>query len=133
MYLLTGADEYRFPGSEPPYVLDLIPLASGLATITTDGKLSLFDPLRIGAGPKRSFATQHGNLRTARALDPAGCVLATAGENGSVAIWDLRDSAQGAQASHQVGTNRPYRLPGFPRIQQLTTRLMRCQRDGAGV
>lgn len=102
MYLLTGVDEYRFPGAEPPYVLDVIPLASGLATITTDGKLSLFDPARIGAGPKRSFSTQHGNLTTARALDPAGCILATAGENGSVAVWDLRDSAQGA--SHQVGS-----------------------------
>ncbi|KJR81069.1 WD domain protein [Sporothrix schenckii 1099-18] len=104
MYHLAVADEYQFPGSTPPYVLDLIPLASGLASISTDGKLSLFDPARIGAGPKRSFATSHGNLTTARAFDTAGCVLATAGGNGTVALWDLRDAAQGPQASAKVGS-----------------------------
>ncbi|KAL1903235.1 hypothetical protein Sste5346_000520 [Sporothrix stenoceras] len=104
MYHLAGADEYQFPGSTPPYVLDLIPLASGLASISTDGKLSLFDPLRIGAGPKRTFTTSHGNLTVARAFDTAGCVLATAGENGTVTLWDLRDSATGPQASVKVGS-----------------------------
>ncbi|CAK7209936.1 hypothetical protein SEUCBS140593_000652 [Sporothrix eucalyptigena] len=104
MYNLTGVDQYKLPGATLPYVLDLIPLASGLASISTDGNISLFDPSRIGAGPKRIYVTDHGNLTSARAFDAAGSVLATAGENGTVALWDLRDSATGPQSSVKVGS-----------------------------
>lgn len=103
MYELVGADEYQYSGAQVPYVLDLIPLASGLAAISSDGRLSLFDPLRVGSGPKRTYQTSHGNLTTAKALDAAGCVLATAGENGTVSLWDLRDSVQGPGVTVQVG------------------------------
>lgn len=104
MYELVGADEYQYPGAQTPYVLDLIPLASGIAAISSDGNLALFDPLHVGRGPKRVYPTSHGNLTTAKALDAAGCVLATAGENGSVALWDLRDAAQGPQVTVHVGS-----------------------------
>lgn len=113
MYHLAGADEYQFPGASPPYVLDLIPLAAGLAAISTDGQLALFDPSRIGAGPKHTCMTAHGNLTTVRAFDASGSVLATAGANGTVALWDLRESAAAAvtaasapHASIHVGTSR---------------------------
>ena len=124
MYHLAGADEYQFPGATPPYVLDLIPLASGLASISTDGKLALFDPLRIGAGPKRTFTTSHGNLTTARAFDTAGCVLATAGENGTVALWDLRDAATGPQASVKVGKTSSFQIFRLKAIHIRTNRLL---------
>ncbi|CAK7263474.1 hypothetical protein SEPCBS57363_000577 [Sporothrix epigloea] len=104
MYNLAGADQYKFPGATIPYVLDLIPLASGLASISTDGIISLFDPSRVGAGPKCVHKTSHINLTTARAYDPAGSVLATTGENGAVSLWDLRDSTTGARTSVQVGS-----------------------------
>ncbi len=103
MYQLAGADEYRFPGAEAPYVLEVIPVASGLATISSDGKLALFDPQQISAGPKRSYNTPHDNLTAAREFDVASSVVATAGSNGSVALWDLRDSAQGPQVNIAVG------------------------------
>ncbi|CAK7273966.1 hypothetical protein SEPCBS119000_005928 [Sporothrix epigloea] len=105
MYNLACVEQYKFPGTTLPYVLDLIPLAAGLASISTDGNISVLDPARIGAGPKRVQATSHGSLTTARAYDAAASVLATTGENGTVALWDLRDSATGPQASVKIGTS----------------------------
>ncbi|OAA63735.1 WD40/YVTN repeat-like-containing domain protein [Niveomyces insectorum RCEF 264] len=104
MYELAEVDEFRFSGYEPPYVLDLIPLASGLAAISSDGKLTLFDPAHIGRGPKCAYMTSHGNVTAAKALDAAGSVVATAGENGTVALWDLREPTQEAQATVQIGS-----------------------------
>jgi len=105
MYHLVDSGGYRYPGEEPPYVLDLIPLPSGLAAISTDQKLCLFDPLRLSEGPKLSLETTHGNVTAVRALDVSGCVLATAGENGTIALWDLRDGTSQAQRTVQGGSS----------------------------
>lgn len=103
MYLLTDTDGCQYQGPEVPYVLDLVPLPSGLAVISSDQKLSLFSPLRLSEGPKRTFLTPHGNITAVKAVDFSGCVLATAGENGTVALWDLRDSTPAPQITAQGG------------------------------
>lgn len=90
MYMLACTDAYQYPGLEPPYVLDIIPLAVGLAAISSDQSLSLFSPLGLSQGPLRRLQTRHGNLTTARAFDPSQSTVCTAGENGTATLWDLR-------------------------------------------
>lgn len=103
MYLLGNTDGCQYPGEDPPYVLELISLPSGLAVISTDQTLCLFDPLRLSEGPKLRLQTNHGNVTAVKAFDVSGSVLATAGENGSVALWDLRDGTSRSQRTVQAG------------------------------
>ncbi|GAP88760.2 putative wd domain-containing protein [Rosellinia necatrix] len=99
MYPLTCIDRHRIPAREEVYVLDIVPLASGPATISSDQKLSLFDPLSLKTGPTVNLVTDHGNLTCSRAFDPANSVLCTAGENGTISLWDLRRDARQAEAA----------------------------------
>lgn len=91
MYNLTGVDGYKYPGAET-YVLEILPVASGLAATASDQTLSLFDPLRLSQGPLKKVRTDHGNLTSAKVYDPAASVICTTGENGTVSVWDLRES-----------------------------------------
>lgn len=99
MYTLTNIDQYHFPSAadSETYVLEAHRTASGLATVSSDQALSLFDPSRIGRGPLASLRTDHGNVTTLRAFDAATGVVCTAGEDGSVGVWDLRTGARVAR------------------------------------
>ncbi|KAI0160824.1 WD40 repeat-like protein [Xylariaceae sp. FL1272] len=99
MYPLECIDAYKIPLREEVYVLDIIPFPSGPATISSDQKLSLFNPLSLKTGPTVNLVTKHGNITCARVYDPANCVVATAGENGTVSLWDLRQDARQAEAA----------------------------------
>lgn len=90
MYLLHCTDGYQYRGQEGIYVLDVFPLASGLAAVGSDQTLSLFDPSRLSQGPSNRIQTNHGNLAVARHYSAADSIVATTGENGVVSLWDLR-------------------------------------------
>ncbi|KAH8682219.1 WD40-repeat-containing domain protein [Xylariales sp. PMI_506] len=97
MFNLSCVDGFKYPGIEEVYVLDLVPFAQGPATISSDQKLCLFDPLSLRLGPIKTLQTSHGSLRCAKAFDLGGTVVATAGEDGSVSIWDLRQDSEVAR------------------------------------
>lgn len=84
-------------------MLDLIPLASGLAAIASDQTLSLFDPTHLNHGPSNRIRTAHGNLAVAKAYSAADSILATTGENGVVSLWDLRLDPSKACAMQLAG------------------------------
>ncbi|KAK3362635.1 WD40-repeat-containing domain protein [Lasiosphaeria hispida] len=98
MYQLACVDGYRCSSTEATYVLDIIPLSTGLAATSSDQRLSLFDPLRLSQGPLKSIQTNHGNLTSAKAYNTAGSVIVTTGENGTISVWDLRLDPANAQA-----------------------------------
>ncbi|KAF0326637.1 putative WD repeat-containing protein [Colletotrichum sp. SAR11_59] len=99
MYNLTCVDGHHFGGEGDVYVLDLHRLNAGLAAISSDQKLTLFNPARVGQGPTRSLATSHGNLTCLKTYDALESIVCTAGENGEVSIWDLRQSSK-PQVAH---------------------------------
>ncbi|KAK0656601.1 WD40-repeat-containing domain protein [Cercophora newfieldiana] len=106
MYQLTCADGHKYPGSEPTYVLDIIPLATGLAATSSDQRLCIFDPLRLSRGPLKSIKTKHINLTTAKAYSTNNSIVATSGENGHISLWDLRLDPKEAEAL-QIKGNYP--------------------------
>ena len=108
MYVLANAESYRYPIREPVYVLEIIPLASGLAAISSDQKLSLFNPLDLRRGSLKEFTTIHGNINAAKAFDASNSIVCTAGENGSVSLWDLRADGARAQVAQLGGTHITY-------------------------
>jgi WD repeat-containing protein 89 len=88
MYSLTCNDGIRL--GRDVYVLDIQRTSAGLAAISSDQFLSVLDPTRLSAGPQHQLATQHGNLTTLRVVDSNAALVCTAGENGTVGVWDLR-------------------------------------------
>ncbi|KAK0633033.1 WD40-repeat-containing domain protein [Immersiella caudata] len=105
MYQLACADGYKYPGSEPTYVLDIIPLATGLAATSSNQRLCIFDPMRLSQGPLKTIQTNHSNLTTAKAYSTNDSIVATAGENGTVSVWDLRLDPSNAPAIQIRGTH----------------------------
>jgi WD40 repeat protein len=103
MYQLAPIAGHSFGRSGEVYVLDLHRLASGLASISSDQKLSLFNPARVGDGPVASVSTNHGNLRSLKPFDWTSSAVCTAGENGTVALWDLRQGPSRAQVAQFQG------------------------------
>jgi WD40 repeat protein len=107
MYHLTDTDEYRFPGTDAPYVLEVIPTVSGLVVTTTDQRVSLFNPTRLRDGPQRANHTGGWNIQAARVLGSQESLVAAAGEDGKIAVWDFRDSTGTPQVSFDLGSSRP--------------------------
>lgn len=105
MYPLTCVDGYRIPLRDEVYVLDIIPLIAGPATISSDQKLSLFNPANVSAGPHINLSTHHGNITCAKAFDAGSAVVCTAGEDGSVSLWDLRQDARQAEVARLTSEN----------------------------
>ncbi|PSR88479.1 WD40-repeat-containing domain protein [Coniella lustricola] len=107
MYNLSQVDAYQNPGQDPAYMLEIVPVAQGLAAISSDQKLSLFDPLNLSKGPVRTIRTTHGNINCARAYDASNSIVCTAGENGTVSLWDLRLDGSKAQIATPGGSDAP--------------------------
>ncbi|KAH6692331.1 WD domain-containing protein [Plectosphaerella plurivora] len=107
MYQLAPIAGHSFGRSGEVYVLDLQRLTSGLASISSDQKLSLFNPARVGDGPVTSLSTNHGNLRCLKPFDWTNSTVCTAGENGTVALWDLRQGASRAQVAQFQAADAP--------------------------
>ncbi|OTA63991.1 WD40 repeat-like protein [Hypoxylon sp. EC38] len=97
MYPLTCVDGYKIPTREEVYVVDIVPLVQGPATISSDQKLSLFDPTSLRSGPLLNLLTEHGNITCAKAYDAVNSLMCTAGSDGSVSMWDLRQDPFKAQ------------------------------------
>ncbi|KAI1077649.1 WD40-repeat-containing domain protein [Whalleya microplaca] len=107
MYPLTCVDAYKIPTREEVYMLDLLPLTSGPATISSDQKLSFFNPTSLRTGPLSNYVTHHGNLTCARAFDAGTSTVCTAGEDGSVSMWDLRLDARRAEVARLTDNQVP--------------------------
>lgn len=105
MYNLSQAEAYQNPGSDPAYVLEIMPVSGGLAAISSDQKLTLFNPMSLSQGPIKTIRTTHGNITCARAFEQANSIVCTAGENGTVALWDLRLEGSKAQIAAPTGQN----------------------------
>lgn len=118
MYSLSCSDGYQYPGSEPTYITDIIPLATGLAAAASDQSIRLFDPLRLNQGPIKRLQTDHGNLTSAKAFNPVESIICTTGENGSVSLWDLRLDSSKAQVLRIQGLSHPPRIPPTHRRSQ---------------
>lgn len=107
MYNLTKADAYGNPGPDPAYVLEITPVAGGLAAISSDQKLTLFNPQRLSQGPLKTIQTSHENIKCARAFDTSNSIICTAGTNGTVSLWDLRLDGSKAQVAAPAGSDAP--------------------------
>ncbi|KAK4231191.1 WD40-repeat-containing domain protein [Podospora fimiseda] len=116
MYNLTGVDgyQYRFTPDDPIYVLDILPVATGLAATASDQTLSLFDPSSLNQGPLKTIKLDHGYGTVAKVYDSSESIICTTGENGNISVWDLRHEPLKAPAMKIQG-------PGIPLLSLATS------------
>ncbi|KAK2597346.1 hypothetical protein QQS21_006043 [Conoideocrella luteorostrata] len=100
MYMLNNVAQHRFSSLEEIYVLDIHRTDAGIATISSDQQLSLLSPSRLGDGPTACWKTQHSNLTTLRVFDGHNSLVCTAGEDGTVGVWDVRQKGEAARVAH---------------------------------
>lgn len=107
MSILAQSDQHNF--ADDVWVLGLARTPSGaLVSISSDQALSVFDPSAPHAlqnGPVRSFTTDHGNLTTLRVFGES--IVCTAGENGSVEVWDVRAANKVAKFAGEATISYP--------------------------
>ncbi|GAB0136859.1 hypothetical protein EsDP_00005147 [Epichloe bromicola] len=107
MYTLSNVAQHHFSGPQDVYALDVHRTEAGLATISSDQQLSLLSPARLGDGPASAWRTQHGNLTALRVFDRNSSLVCTAGEDGTVGVWDLRQQGPAARAAQFNAAQAP--------------------------
>lgn len=104
MYALSNVARHHFAAADDVYVLDLHRTSAGLAAITSDQQLALLDAAQLGAAAaSASWRVEHGNVTTLSVFDGAGGLVCTAGEDGSVGLWDLRSRGPHARVAQFQG------------------------------
>lgn len=101
MYNLANVASHN--AGRDTYILDIHRTSAGLAAISSNQLLTLHDPAQLAQGPLRSLKTDHGNLTTLRVFDGDAALVCTAGENGMVGVWDLRQGTGVAQFKGELG------------------------------
>ena len=134
MYTLNHIDRYRFQPSasaspsDDVYVLAIDRIASdGIVSISSDQQLSLFRPSAgLSVGPTASWATQHGNLTSLGVFDWQSGLVCTAGEDGSVGVWDLRIAGAGGKVAQFKGefSQLPCGEEVFSKCTDVLTRIL---------
>lgn len=98
MYNLNTTSSFRVASPAETYVYDVVPVAAGLAAISSDDSLRLLDPLALNAGPVNEIKNVHVNVTCLKVLCVGGegdaPIVCTAGRDGRVALWDPRIGAK---------------------------------------
>lgn len=91
MYTLEAVDSFHVSSPADTYIYDIVPTASGLATISSDDSLRLLDPLALNGTPINSIKKVQTDVTCLKALggDDA-VVVCTAGRDGRVRVLDPR-------------------------------------------
>ncbi|KAH6711732.1 hypothetical protein BKA61DRAFT_487706 [Leptodontidium sp. MPI-SDFR-AT-0119] len=98
MYNLRTTSSFHVAKPAGTYVYDIVPVAAGLAAISSDDSLRLLDPLALNAGPVNEIKKVNADVTCLKAVSVGGegdaVVVCTAGRDGRVALWDPRSGAK---------------------------------------
>lgn len=111
MYTLNAVDSYRISEPADTYIYDIVPVAAGLAAISSDDSLRLLDPLALSGAPLNSIRRVNTDVTCLKAVNTTtecdALIVCTAGRDGRVCLLDPRSGSK-------VGEVRTGEL-GFPR------------------
>ncbi|CZT12523.1 related to WD40 repeat protein [Rhynchosporium agropyri] len=91
MYNLNIQSQFHISSPAGTYVYDIIPVAAGLASISSDDTLRLLDPLALDSGPVKEIKKANKDVTCLKAVGEGdSVVVCTAGRDGRVVMWDPR-------------------------------------------
>ncbi len=98
MYTLNTVDSFQIPGPKDTYIYDIVSVAGGLAAISSDDSLRLFDPLALSGAPLNSIRQVNTDVTCLKAIDSLteadALIVCTAGRDGKVCLLDPRSGAR---------------------------------------
>lgn len=104
MYTLDELSAFKIQQPADTYIYDIASVGSSLATISSDGRLRLLDPLALDMRPLNEIRTLHSDITSLKVPEGQENVVCTAGRDGWVLMWDVRTGQRiGAVASGRVG------------------------------
>ncbi|RFU26649.1 hypothetical protein B7463_g9707, partial [Scytalidium lignicola] len=83
-------DTFTITDPQSTYIYDITPTAAGLATISSDDKLRLIDPLALNKPELSIIGRQNAQFTCLRSLDEGNAIVCTGGRDGSICAFDLR-------------------------------------------
>ncbi|KAK0117921.1 hypothetical protein ONS95_012235 [Cadophora gregata] len=98
MYNLNTSSSFHINSAAGTYVYDIVPVAAGLAAISSDDCLRLLDPLALHAGAVNEIKDVNADVTCLKAVtvgeEGDALIVCTSGRDGRVALWDLRSGAK---------------------------------------
>jgi hypothetical protein len=98
MYTLDTVDFFQISDPTNTYVYDIVPVAAGLAAISSDDSLRLLDPLALNGAPLNSIRRVNTDVTCLKAINTTAegyaLIVCTAGRDGRVCLLDPRTSAK---------------------------------------
>lgn len=98
MYTLDTVDFFQISDPTNTYVYDIVPVAAGLAAISSDDSLRLLDPLALNGAPLNSIRRVNTDVTCLKAINTTAegyaLIVCTAGRDGRVCLQDPRTSAK---------------------------------------
>ena len=99
MYTLDATDSCEITKPKSTYIYDIIEVADGIVSISSDNSLRLIDPRSLSTEPLYTLPKLHTEVTCVKALDADNSIVCTAGRDGKVRITDLRQRSRIAELS----------------------------------
>lgn len=100
MYELNNVDSFTISAAQDIYIYDIVLIASGLITISSDDTLRLFDPQAL-SGPLLSVFSDVTDVTCVEAITTTvksnATTVCTAGRDGKLRLIDARSGTQTAE------------------------------------
>lgn len=98
MYTLNAVDSFQISEPKDTYIYDIVSIAGGLAAISSDDSLRLFDPLALSGAPLNSIRQVNTDVTCLKAINSSteadASIVCTAGRDGKVCLLDPRSGAR---------------------------------------
>jgi hypothetical protein len=98
MYTLNSVDSFQISEPKDTYIYDIVPVAAGLATISSDDSLRLLDPLALGGLPLNSIRKVNKDITCLKAVNTTtegdALIVCTAGRDGRLCLLDPRTGSK---------------------------------------
>lgn len=99
MYTLDATDSYSIEKPKGVYIYEIIEVADGIVSLSSDNSIRLIDPRSLSTEPLYTLAKAHAEVTCLKALDADNSIVCTAGRDGKVRITDLRQRSKIAELS----------------------------------
>ncbi len=99
MYTLDASSSMAIEKPSGTYIYEIIEVADGIVSISSDNTLRLINPLSLETEPLYTLPKIHTDVTCLRALDAGSSIVCTAGRDGKVRITDLRQKSRIAEMS----------------------------------
>lgn len=90
MYTLDDVDSFQISEPADTYIYDIVPVAAGLAVISSDDSLRLLDPQSLNGTPINSIRKINTDVTCLKTSAGDAGFVCTAGRDGRVCIVDPR-------------------------------------------